>query len=104
MSEHDEFTTWEREYLTLTDRQSEILDFIENTVAAKGYPPTVREIGDEVGLRSPSTTHAHLATLQRRGWLVRDPSKPRAIQVVRPSPPDSRFPPKSCPHCGGNLG
>lgn len=65
----------------LTDRQREILEFIEKTVGDKGYPPSVREIGSAVGLTSPSTVHTHLLTLQRLGYLRRDPSKPRAIEV-----------------------
>jgi repressor LexA len=66
---------------TLTDRQRAILDFIETETTERGYPPSVREIGQAVGLASPSTVHAHLATLQRRGYLHRDPTKPRAIEV-----------------------
>lgn len=65
----------------LTDRQREILEFIERTAGERGYPPSVREIGTEVGLTSPSTVHSHLSTLQRLGYLKRDPSKPRAIEV-----------------------
>ena len=60
-------------------RQREILDFIESEMRTRGYPPSVREIGEAVGLTSTSTVHAHLATLQRLGYLRRDPSKPRAI-------------------------
>jgi repressor LexA len=66
----------------LTGRQREILDFIRTTVADRGYPPSVREIGDALGLRSPSTVHSHLSSLVRAGHLRRDPSKPRAIEVV----------------------
>jgi len=65
----------------LTDRQRSILEFIENQMRERGFPPSVREIGAEVGLTSPSSVHAHLATLQRYGYLARDPAKPRAIQV-----------------------
>ena len=65
----------------LTDRQREILDYIERTVAERGYPPSVREIGAAVGLTSPSTVHTHLATLQRLGYLRRDATKPRAMEV-----------------------
>jgi repressor LexA len=65
----------------LTERQRAILDFIETQTTERGYPPSVREIGQAVGLASPSTVHAHLATLQRRGYLHRDPTKPRAIEV-----------------------
>ncbi|MFV1990458.1 MAG: transcriptional repressor LexA [Acidimicrobiales bacterium] len=65
----------------LTDRQREILDFIEAQMSQKGYPPSVREIGAAVGLNSPSTVHSHLSSLQRLGYLRRDPAKPRAIEV-----------------------
>jgi repressor LexA len=67
---------------SLTGRQREILDLISSTVAQRGYPPTVREIGDEVGLSSPSTVHSHLSTLAAEGFIRRDPTKPRAIEVV----------------------
>lgn len=66
---------------TLTSRQRDILDFIEGQSRVRGYPPSVREIGQAVGLASTSTVHAHLASLQRMGYLVRDPTKPRAIEV-----------------------
>ena len=65
----------------LTDRQLQILDFIEQELRDRGYPPSVREIGEAVGLASPSTVHSHLATLERLGFLRRDPTKPRAIEV-----------------------
>ncbi|MDQ3384583.1 MAG: transcriptional repressor LexA [Actinomycetota bacterium] len=65
----------------LTDRQREILEFIVTQQRERGYPPSVREIGGAVGLTSPSTVHTHLATLQKRGFLRRDPTKPRAIEV-----------------------
>lgn len=65
----------------LTARQREILEVIDAAMRARGYPPSVREIGTAVGLTSPSTVHTHLATLQRLGFLRRDPSKPRAIEV-----------------------
>jgi repressor LexA len=67
--------------LTLTARQREILDYIERQMRERGYPPSVREIGEAVGLTSPSTVHSHLASLQRLGFLRRDPTKPRAIEV-----------------------
>ncbi len=67
--------------VTLTERQREILDFIEAQMRERGYPPSVREIGEAVGLTSPSTVHSHLATLQRYGFLHRDPTKPRALEV-----------------------
>jgi repressor LexA len=65
----------------LTPRQREILEFIEAQARERGYPPSVREIGEAVGLTSPSTVHSHLNTLTRLGFLRRDPSKPRAIEV-----------------------
>jgi repressor LexA len=65
----------------LTARQRQILDCIDRSMRDRGYPPSVREIGEEVGLGSPSTVHSHLSTLQRLGYLRRDPSKPRAIEV-----------------------
>lgn len=66
----------------LTARQQEIWQFLAEYVDGHGYPPTVREIGEAVGLASPSTVHAHLANLERAGLLRRDPSKPRAIELV----------------------
>jgi repressor LexA len=65
----------------LTTRQREILLVIEQAMQDRGYPPSVREIGEAVGLNSPSTVHNHLNTLQKLGYLRRDPSKPRAIEV-----------------------
>ena len=65
----------------LTERQRGILNFIESETRDRGYPPSVREIGEAVGLTSTSTVHAHLASLQRLGYLRRDPTKPRAIEV-----------------------
>jgi repressor LexA len=66
----------------LTARQQEIWQFLVEYVDGHGYPPTVREIGDAVGLASPSTVHAHLANLERAGLLRRDPTKPRALELV----------------------
>ena len=66
---------------TLTARQQRILEVIRDAVETRGYPPSVREIGDAVGLRSPSSVHGQLATLERGGFLRRDPSRPRAIEV-----------------------
>ena len=66
----------------LTTRQQEIWQFRADYVDDHGYPPTVREIGEAVGLASPSTVHAHLANLERAGLLRRDPTKPRAIVLV----------------------
>ena len=65
----------------LTERQQGILDFIDQQNRERGYPPSVREIGKAVGLTSPSTVHSHLNTLQKLGYLRRDPAKPRAIEV-----------------------
>ena len=65
----------------LTPRQREILNVISQSMQDRGYPPSVREIGDAVGLNSPSTVHNHLATLQKMGFIRRDPTKPRAIEV-----------------------
>src|SRR5207248_602465 len=67
----------------LTTRQQEIWDFVVGYVDSHGYPPTVREIGEAVGLASPSTVHAHLANLERAGLLRRDPTKPRALELMR---------------------
>jgi repressor LexA len=68
--------------LDLTKRQQEIFDFIKRYSAKYGYPPTVRDIGKAVGLASSSTVHAHLANLEKIGLLRRDPSKPRAIELL----------------------
>ena len=65
----------------LSQRQQQILEFIDTETRERGYPPSVREIGTAVGLTSPSTVHSHLATLQDRGYLKRDPTKPRALEV-----------------------
>jgi repressor LexA len=68
----------------LTPRQRRILDFISGTVREQGYPPTVREIGEAVGLTSSSSVHAQLANLERRGLLHKDPTKPRAMTLSEP--------------------
>ncbi len=68
--------------MDLTKRQQEIFDFIKRYSAKYGYPPTVRDIGKAVGLASSSTVHAHLANLERIGMLRRDPTKPRAIELL----------------------
>src|ERR671935_2707643 len=68
--------------LDLTKRQKEIFDFIRSYASKTGYPPTVREIGKAVGLHSSSTVHAHLANLEKVGLLRRDPTKPRAIELL----------------------
>jgi repressor LexA len=66
----------------LTARQQEIWNYLVEYVDQHGYPPTVREIGEHVGLASPSTVHAHLANLERAGLLHRDPTKPRALELI----------------------
>jgi repressor LexA len=68
--------------LNLTKRQQEIFDFVRGYVGDHGYPPTVRDIGKAIGLTSSSTVHAHLANLEKLGVLRRDPTKPRAIEVL----------------------
>jgi repressor LexA len=67
----------------LTQRQREVYEFVISYVDSHGYPPTVREIGGAVGLASPSTVHAHLANLERAGYLRRDPTKPRALELTK---------------------
>jgi repressor LexA len=66
----------------LTERQRQVLEFIDAQIRERGYPPSVREIGEAVGLSSSSTVHAHLAARQDKGYLRRDPTKPRAIELV----------------------
>ncbi|HHZ16963.1 MAG TPA: transcriptional repressor LexA [Peptococcaceae bacterium] len=66
----------------LTERQKEILAFIKKELKSKGYPPAVREIGKAVGLSSSSTVHNHLNQLEKKGYIKRDPTKPRAIEVL----------------------
>ncbi|MDQ7110305.1 MULTISPECIES: transcriptional repressor LexA [Staphylococcus] len=66
----------------LTKRQNEIFEYIKHTVHSKGYPPSVREIGEAVGLASSSTVHGHLSRLEEKGYIKRDPTKPRAIEIV----------------------
>ncbi|WP_026962444.1 transcriptional repressor LexA [Alicyclobacillus herbarius] len=70
----------------LTPRQQAILDFIRKNIREKGYPPSVREIGEAVGLTSSSTVHGHLTRLQAKGFLRRDPTKPRAIELLEDPP------------------
>jgi len=85
----------------LTGRQQEIWDFLVDYVDRHGYPPTVREIGARVGLASPSTVHAHLANLERAGYLKRDPTKPRALELTGLSRAGSRAaPPEALPLVG----
>ena len=69
--------------LNLTKRQQEIFDYVKQYVGEHGYPPTVRDIGKAIGLASSSTVHAHLANLEKLGVLRRDPTKPRAIEVLK---------------------
>jgi len=68
--------------LKLTKRQQEIFEFIKRYSARHGYPPTVRDIGKAIGLTSPSTVHAHLTNLEKVGLLRRDPSRPRALELL----------------------
>ncbi len=68
--------------MKLSTRQNAILDFIKKEVKDKGYPPSVREIGEAVGLASSSTVHGHLARLEKKGLIRRDPTKPRAIEIL----------------------
>jgi repressor LexA len=69
--------------MKLTQRQQEIFDYVKRYVGEHGYPPTVRDIGKAIGLASSSTVHAHLANLEKAGVLRRDPTKPRAIEVLK---------------------
>lgn len=71
-----------RSMKTLSNRQRAILEFIKSEVKDKGYPPSVREIGEAVGLASSSTVHGHLARLEKKGLIRRDPTKPRAIEIL----------------------
>lgn len=66
----------------LTERQRQVLQFIKDEIRAKGYPPSVREIGEAIGLSSSSTVHGHMARLEEKGFIRRDPTKPRAIEVL----------------------
>lgn len=71
-----------KEVKAISSRQRSILDFIKKEVKEKGYPPSVREIGEAVGLASSSTVHGHLARLEKKGHIRRDPTKPRAIEIL----------------------
>jgi repressor LexA len=86
--------------LDLTKRQKEIFDYIRRYAAKTGYPPTVREIGKAVGLHSSSTVHAHLANLEKIGLLRRDPSKPRAIELLFDRAKKTILPGKGLPLVG----
>lgn len=66
----------------ITAKQEQILNYIKEEILAKGYPPTVREICEKVGLKSTSSVHSHLSTLENNGYIRRDPTKPRAIEIV----------------------
>ncbi|GGB06453.1 transcriptional repressor LexA [Macrococcus hajekii] len=70
----------------LTKRQQEIYEYLQHIVSTKGYPPSVREIGEAVGLASSSTVHGHLSRLEEKGYIKRDPTKPRAIEIVNTTP------------------
>ncbi len=65
----------------ITAKQQQILDYIKDEILKKGYPPTVREIGETVNLKSTSSVHSHLETLEKNGYIKRDPTKPRAIEI-----------------------
>ena len=88
-------------YGKITKKQMEILECIKQAILDKGYPPTVRELCDMVNLKSTSSIHANLEALERNGYIRRDPSKPRAIEIVDESfymtktdmPPECRFSP-----------
>lgn len=72
----------------LSERQQQVLDYIRSMVADRGYPPSVREIGEALGLSSPSTVHSHLSSLVKFGYIRKDPTKPRAIEVLSPTGAD----------------
>jgi repressor LexA len=86
--------------LDLTKRQKEIFDFVRKYADKTGYPPTVREIGKAVGLHSSSTVHAHLSNLEKIGLLRRDPSKPRAIELLFDKAKKTVLPEKGLPLVG----
>ena len=69
-------------YGKITNKQREVLEYLKQHVLQKGYPPSVREICDAVGLKSTSSAHAHLESLERNGYIRKDPTKPRAIEIV----------------------
>ena len=75
----------------LSKRQMDILNFIKREVHKKGYPPSVREIGEAVGLASSSTVHGHLAKIEESGYIRRDPTKPRAIEILNQSEEDDAY-------------
>ena len=69
-------------YGKITDKQKEILDYLKSQIISRGFPPAVREICDAVNLKSTSSVHSHLESLEKNGYIRRDPSKPRAIEIV----------------------
>ena len=69
-------------YGKISPKQAEILEYIKNEIINRGFPPTVRDICDAVNLKSTSSVHSHLETLERNGYIRRDPTKPRAIEIV----------------------
>jgi len=87
----------------LTARQQEIWNYLVSYVDDHGYPPTVREIGEHVGLASPSTVHAHLANLERAGLLKRDPTKPRALELIGREKPQAAPAPAPLPAARDDL-
>lgn len=78
------------DFPALTARQQEVLEFIVEKIKSEGYPPSIREIGKAIGLKSTSTVHAHLAALEEKGYIHRDPSKPRTIVVSNVGHKNSR--------------
>lgn len=84
----------------LNERQRRILDFIQDRIKTKGYPPSVREIGEAVGLKSSSTVHAHLVQLEEKGFIKKDPAKPRAIIPVNYGEPSQDLDTISLPVVG----
>ncbi|KJS83380.1 MAG: hypothetical protein JM58_12740 [Peptococcaceae bacterium BICA1-8] len=77
--------------VNVSARQMEILSFIKSELRSKGYPPSVREIGEAVGLNSSSTVHGHLLQLEKKGFIRRDPTKPRAIEIVNNEPQSNKL-------------
>lgn len=78
----------------LSSKQQQILEYMKAEVREKGYPPSVREICEAVGLKSTSTVHGHLARLEKKGYIRRDPTKPRAIEILDEAPHNPDFPPR----------
>ncbi len=87
----------------LTPRQRTVLETIRTSVESRGYPPTMREIGEAVGLASPSSVKHQLTTLERKGYLRRDPNRPRAMEVVNPSAGDGAAPTAGSPVASSSL-